>query len=82
MHPVHVIIGTDTCSYLTPSRDARRLVQTKSLSRRLAIHHTPSALRKEHNALCTRRRVILHLSGKERQRVYIVVRGRLDNIQM
>ena len=81
-HPVHIIIGTDSGTYQSPSSNRLFWGKRKRLMLLVSVYYSPARLRKKHNAFGTGSRIIFHFLLKEGQRIDIIVRIRLKHIQM
>ena len=81
-HPVHVVIGTNSRAYQSPGRDRFCGAGRESLMYLLSVYHTFARLRKQDDTFGMRGDIVFHFFHKERQRVNIVSRCRLNHIQM
>ena len=81
-HPVHVVIGTNSRAYQSPGRDRFCGAGRESLMYLLSVYHTFARLRKQDDTFGMRGGIVFHFFHKERQRVNIVSRCRLNHIQM
>ena len=81
-HSVHMVIGTDSCTYQSPGSNRPGRIYRESPVYLLSVHHAFARLGKQNDAFGTGSDIVLHLLHKKRQRVDIISCCRLNHIQM